>query len=135
VTSKAVFSLSCRAVLLQRACSGVLGKVAVQHCLIGARLFEVHKSIGVLAMTSKAVSACLAEQHCCRGHAQGAVNVVVQHCWIGARLCEVHKPLGVFAMTSKAVFSLSCRAVLLQRACTGCWQCCYAALLDWCKAV
>ncbi len=45
--------------------------------------------------------------------------VVVQQYWVTAELCGVQHLIGVNAVTNKAVFSLSCRAALVQAACTG----------------
>ncbi len=43
----------------------------------------------------------------------------VQDCWFTAELYGVQYLIGVNAVTNKAVFSLSCRAALVQAACTG----------------
>ncbi len=45
--------------------------------------------------------------------------VAVQQCWATAELYGVQYLIGVNAVTNKAVFSLSCRAALVQAACTG----------------
>ncbi len=42
----------------------------------------------------------------------------VQGCWFTAELYGVQYLIGVNAVTNKAVFSLSCRAALVQAACT-----------------
>ncbi len=43
----------------------------------------------------------------------------VQDCWFTAVLYGVQYLTGVIAVTNRAVFSLSCRAALVQAACTG----------------
>ncbi len=45
--------------------------------------------------------------------------VAVQEYWFTAELYGVHYLIGVNAVTNRAVFSLSCRAALVQAACTG----------------
>jgi len=45
--------------------------------------------------------------------------VAVQQCWATAELYGVQHLMGVNAVTNRAVLSLSCRAALVQAACTG----------------
>ncbi len=45
--------------------------------------------------------------------------VAVQEYWFTAELYGVQYLTGVIAVTNRAVFSLSCRAALVQAACTG----------------
>ena len=42
----------------------LLGIVAVHLCWVAAEMDEVQNPIGVIAVTSKTTSICLAEQHC-----------------------------------------------------------------------
>ena len=93
----------------------VSGFVAVHPCCNAAELCEVKKLIGVIALTSKAVS------HLASQSSTGAVMmnrvsgfVAVHHSCNAAELCEVKKLVGVIALTSKAVFILLHRAALVK---------------------
>ena len=93
----------------------VSGFVAVHPCCNAAELCEVKKLIGVIALTSKAVS------HLASQSSTGAVMmnrvsgfVAVHHSCNAAELCEVKKLIGVIALTSKAVFILLHRAALVK---------------------
>ena len=95
--------------------NSVSGFVAVHPCCNAAELCEVKKLIGVIALTSKAVS------HLASQSSTGAVMmnrvsgfVAVHPCCNAAELCEVKKLIGVIALTSKAVFILLHRAALVK---------------------
>jgi len=81
----------------------VLGMVAVQHDWFAVELYELPKPIGVIAVTSKAVSAFLAERSAAEGMHSVLGMVAVQHDWFAVELYELQKPIGVIAVTSKAV--------------------------------
>ena len=73
------------------------------------------KLIGVIALTSKAVSH-LASQSSTGEVSTNRVSgfVAVHPCCNAAELCEVKKLIGVIALTSKALFILLHRAALVK---------------------
>ena len=96
-----------------------LGEVAVLHFCMAVGLYELHKLIGVVAVTSKAVAtlpliaAVLQRDAQVSGH--GCCAALLQFC----RAVELQQLIIVVAMMSKAVATLPLTAAVLQRACTG----------------
>ena len=108
--------------------NSVSGFVAVHPCCNAAELCEVKKLIGVIALTSKAVS------HLASQSSTGAVMmnrvsgfVAVHHSCNAAELCEVL--VGVIALTSKAVLHLASQSSTGEVSKQGLRLCCCASLL------
>ena len=108
-----------------------LGMVAVLHFCTFARLYELQKLIGVVAMMSKAVAtlpltAAVLQRACTGLLGDGCCAALLQFC----RAVELQRLIGVVAMMSKAVATLPLAAAVLQRVCTGFWAwllCCTSA--------
>ena len=135
MTSKAVFSLPCRAAVLQRACTWCLAWVlcissellqSCMKCKISKVYCSDKQGCFQLALQSSTVT---------KGMHRVLGLVAVNQCWVFCRAVSSAKSHRCIAVTSKAVFSLPCRAALLQKACTGClaWLLCISVgLLQTC---
>jgi hypothetical protein len=79
-----------------------LGIVAVHLCWVAVVLYAAQKTQGVIAVTSKAVSTCLTEQHRYNKHAQGPGHCSCASVLAAAELYETQNSQ-VICSDSKAV--------------------------------
>ena len=102
VTNKAVFSMGCRAAMVQAACTGSQALLLVK--IVGSQQSFMGCNTSI-AVTNKAGASSM----------QMVLSIVaVQQCWATAELYGVQHLTGVNAVTNKAVSSMGCRAALVQ---------------------